>query len=136
MAGDGTIARIPQTSRLAIGQPCRSANRFAENLPFIISTDKEKADPETRKLIRSHVMRGKNRVKPKRKRRSVPQMGASEVEALIANGPMWSSSIPRLLCSKLSGIRFADEVEPDLIADAFSCEHVENSFGCRMLMVP
>ena len=100
------------------------------NLPFIISTDRQKADPETRKLIRSHVMRGKNRVKPWRKPRSSLQGDKPKGDYLIANGLIWPSSIPRLLCSKFSAIPFADAVEPALIADVLSCER---SFTCCWL---
>ena len=83
------------------------------DFPFIISTNRQKAGPETRKFIRSQVMRGKNRIKTRRKLRGGP---------LIANGPIWPTNIPRLLCSNLSAICFADTVEPTLIADILSCE--------------
>lgn len=58
-------------------------------------------------------MRGKNRLKPRRK----------QAESSVAKRrPIWHSSIPRLLCSKFAAIRFADAVDPALVADAVLCE--------------
>ena len=65
-------------------------------------------------------MRGKNRVKPRRGSRSPG--GKPKVEPLITKGPVRPSTIPRTLCSKFSAIRFADVVEPALIADVMLCE--------------
>jgi hypothetical protein len=65
-------------------------------------------------------MRGKNRVKPRRKQHAdKPKAELS----LVNNTPNWDSSISRLLCSKFAAIRFADSVEPALIADAVLCEY-------------
>ncbi|KAJ5606584.1 hypothetical protein N7510_009365 [Penicillium lagena] len=63
-------------------------------------------------------MRGKNRVKPRKKSRTPLQGEKPNGESLVANDPIWPPSIPRLLCSNFSTIRFADTVEPSLIADA------------------
>ncbi|KAI2610565.1 hypothetical protein GGR54DRAFT_372948 [Hypoxylon sp. NC1633] len=91
------------------------------NLPFIVSTDRQKADPETRKLIRSHVMRGKNRVKPRRKPRGPLHGDSLEAESSIVTGLIYPLSIPMLLSSKFAAIRFADDsVDPALIADVLS----------------
>lgn len=67
-------------------------------------------------------MRGKNRVKPRRKPRSSLHGDKPTAESLIAKDPIGLASIPRLLCSKFSAIRFADAVELSLVADVLSCE--------------
>jgi hypothetical protein len=42
-------------------------------MPFIIITGVKNSDPDTRKIIRSHVMMGKNRGKP-RPRKAINQL--------------------------------------------------------------
>jgi hypothetical protein len=95
---------------------------LSADLHFIVSTNTQKADPETRKLIRSHVMQGKNRMKSRRRPRDSVSENKAETESLMVYNPVWTSNIPRLLCSELSAIPFADTVELGLIADALSCE--------------
>jgi hypothetical protein len=94
------------------------------NMPFIVSTDKREVDPETRKLIRSHVMRGKNRIKIRQKPRPpAKEDKLKEIQSLVTNGgPNFLSTIPGLRCSDLSTVRFAEDVEPASIADVLSCE--------------
>jgi hypothetical protein len=66
-------------------------------------------------------MRGKNRTKPRGRQAESSVHGHGHV--LGKRRPIWHFSIPRLLCSKFAGIRFADAVEPALIADAVLCEY-------------
>jgi hypothetical protein len=79
-------------------------------------------------------MRGKNRIKPRRKSPGALQKDKPKAEeSLIANGPNSPSSVSRLLCSKFSAIGFAADVEPALIADVLSCER---PFACCCLSCP
>jgi hypothetical protein len=92
------------------------------DLVFIVSTDKQKADAETRKLIRSRVMRGKNRIKPRKKPQGSLHGDSQKVESLLSNGAVEPLSISRIMCSKFSSISFADTVEPARIEDVLFCE--------------
>ena len=94
-------------------------------MPFIVSSNVEKADAATRKLIRSHVMRGK---KAKRDRSDADQRMASG--ATSTAGRMQASRIkleevieilttPRVLPirigSDFSFFDFADDIEPTML---------------------
>ncbi|KAI0890467.1 uncharacterized protein GGS22DRAFT_13939 [Annulohypoxylon maeteangense] len=92
-------------------------------MPFIMSTGTKKPDPELRKMIRSHVMKGKNRGRILRPN----YQKAVELEVIVDpdgnipkldNGGSWSlvvpeylPAIPRNIGSDLSLIRFADEID-------------------------
>lgn len=95
---------------------------MSETLKFITTTDRQEVGPETRKLIRSHVMRGKNRVKPRRKAQAHPRGPAPDAYAVIANGPPAPAIISRLFSSQFSAIPFADAVDPTLLVDVWACE--------------
>jgi hypothetical protein len=94
-------------------------SRGSSRMPFIISSNVEKADPATRKLIRSHVMRGK---KQKRGRPDKGQRTTSwgkmtgrtpvtrvKLEEVIE---MYMPIVPDRVGSDLSFVEFADEIEP------------------------
>ena len=110
---------------------------------FVVSTGTEKPDPELRKLIRSHVMLGKNRGKilPTRKRKpkgSEPTSSSSDPSPPIASDPdeeaearYFASStashslpvaVPRALGSGMSTICFADALEPGTIEVVLRCK--------------
>lgn len=98
-------------------------------LPFIVSTDTRNVDAGTRKLIRSHVMRGKNKGKtPMKTIKSTDcthiQLRADYpvVSCAITELGMIEASIPRPIGSEIASIRFADTAEPALIADVLSCK--------------
>lgn len=74
------------------------------SLPFVVTTSVEKPDLEVRKLIRSHVMLGKNLGKIMRRR---PGKQKQHVDAGQRLG-----NIPPKVGSDLSTIRLADAVEP------------------------
>ncbi|KAH8777930.1 hypothetical protein F5882DRAFT_502748 [Hyaloscypha sp. PMI_1271] len=109
-------------------------------LHFVVSDGLEKPNPELRKLIRSHVMLGKNQGKklPPRKRKtkvveklsssssdlspppvSHPDEGltGSATSSITATHPepVLSLTIPRKLGSGMSTISFADALEPGTI---------------------
>lgn len=81
-----------------------------------------KADPEMRKLIRSHCMRGINRGRILHSRRkpktvvpiSEPGQKLLDVEAV--------SAVPNKLGSELSLLRFADSVEPPMLWEVLKCK--------------
>ena len=98
-------------------------------MPFVVSTSVEKPDPEVRKLIRSHVMLGKNQGKTRCSRRreasnvadkSSPDedLGAPSASFITAS----HSVIPPKIGSDLSTIRFADAVEPSKVEFLLRCE--------------
>jgi hypothetical protein len=100
---------------------------------FVVSTGTEKPDPELRKLIRSHVMLGKNRGKilPTRKRKPKgSEPSASDLDE-DAEARYFASStashslpvaVPRALGSGMSTICFADALEPGTIEVVLRCK--------------
>ena len=87
--------------------------RAPPRMQFIVSSDTNKFDPVTRKLIRSHVMRGKKTKKPRaqvqaRKPLAAPVKLQDVVESCAAG-------LPGRVGSDVSFVDFADEVEPSLL---------------------
>ncbi|KAK6831707.1 hypothetical protein RU639_002978 [Aspergillus parasiticus] len=104
-----------------------SLGRGSSMLPIIISTGTAKPDPDTRKLIRSHVMLGKNRGKYRRSGRDnqavlehdetcngKPRTLRKKSGPLAKRPP---SIVPQRVGSEVSLLRFADTVEPALAVD-------------------
>jgi hypothetical protein len=96
-------------------------------MPFIVSTGGKKDDPEMRKLIRSHVMLGKNRGKSRPAKRKeppawevVPAWGASDGPSAMIQ--VSHSVIPSRVGSDWSFTQFADTIEPSTIADIVMCK--------------
>jgi len=100
----------------------RESSSSSTRMLFIVSSNVEKADPATRKLIRSHVMRGK---KQKGSRRDKNQRTTSwttmagstqaapvKLEEVIK---MYALLIPGRVGSDLSFIEFADDVESSML---------------------
>ena len=85
---------------------------------FIVSSNAEKVNPATRKLIRSHAMRGKKQKKArpddsKRKSYSATTAGRTrtasiKVEEVITK---FAPLLPGRVGSDLSFVEFADEIE-------------------------
>lgn len=110
---------------------------------FVVSTGIEKPDPELRKLIRSHVMLGKNRGKilPTRGKRKPegpePTSSSSDPSPPNTSDPdedaetRYSTSstashslpvaVPRVLGSGMSTICFADALEPGTVEVVLQC---------------
>jgi hypothetical protein len=94
-------------------------------MPFILSTGKQKGDAATRKLIRSHVMLGKNKGKPRPSKRTrllpwetVPAWSSSE-NVSVVQGQF--SVVPKRVGSDWSFIQLADEIEPAALAEILKC---------------
>ena len=114
-------------------------------LHFVVSTNVEKPDPELRKVIRSHVMMGKNRGKTfpcqKKKTKDVhdPSFSSSNTplastsspdEDLVgppassatASHPVCQFAVPRKFGTDWSTFRFPDGVEPGTVDVVLQCE--------------
>jgi hypothetical protein len=103
----------------------------AAGLPFIVSTGSGKADPDMRKLIRSHVMLGKNLGKSPARRKGLARSDdcAGEVTIGVATrlplAPV-SLSIPPKVGSDVSLIKLADVVDPTMFADICHCMYQDS----------
>ncbi|KAH9905446.1 hypothetical protein F4778DRAFT_708673 [Xylariomycetidae sp. FL2044] len=103
-------------SRASSGSP-------ALRMPFIVSSNLEKADPETRKLIRAHVRRGKGLKEEGGRARKPANHQASTlvrgraVKFNLQEGlkAYCASRIPIRVGSDLSFIQTADEIEPCIL---------------------
>lgn len=95
---------------------------------FIVSSNVEKVDPATRKLIRSHVMRGKKQKKgrPNEDKRTTSwaaMIGRGQAapvkleEGIKAYVPL----LPGRVGSDLSFVEFADEIEPSMVLNILKC---------------
>ena len=99
-------------------------------MTFVVSTGLEKPDPEMRKFIRSHVMRGKNLGKSLRPKTKEPQGARKSSENIPDHsGDQLDSSattshlaIARKVSSDLATVRFADTVEPHAVQTVLQCE--------------
>lgn len=104
----------------------RAINDSVE-MPFIISDGIGSTEVNKRKLIRRHVMLGKNRGKTRKVKREDHQPAQSDFgyngdnvsTGLSIN--MRYSHIPPKVGSELSFTQFADSVEPALIKDILKC---------------
>lgn len=91
-------------------------------MPFIVSSNVEKVDPATRKLIRSHVMRGKKQKRGRPKmdgqttsRVAVPgrtRVGRVKLEEVIE---MYTSPVPGRIGSDFSFVELPDGIEPLMV---------------------
>ena len=100
-------------------------------MPFLVSTGVEKPDPEARKLIRSHVMLGKNQGKTlrskRRQARESADISSPNEEFGDSSGSLIAASesviFPKI-GSDLTTVRFADAVEPYMIDIILQCEWI------------
>ncbi|KAL1849890.1 hypothetical protein VTK73DRAFT_9792 [Phialemonium thermophilum] len=111
----------------------RAAAPGRPNVQFIVATSTQKADPETRRLIRSHVMRGRNRGRPGRS--NVPDPSSTDIDA-PSHSPrddqpdgartggsestlvgICQSMIPPRVGTDISLTRFADDIAPSSFGD-------------------
>jgi hypothetical protein len=91
-------------------------------MPFVISTSMNKADPEMRKLIRSHCMLRKNRgriLHSRRKPKTVVPVSEPVQKLLDLEA---ASAVPNKLGSELSLLRFADSVDPSTLWEVLKCK--------------
>ena len=106
----------------------RGSSRSSARMLFIISSNVEKVDPATRKLIRSHVMRGKRQKRgrtdeDKRTTSWATMAGRTQAvpvkleEVIKAYAPL----VPGRVGSDLSFVEFADEIEPSVVLNMTKC---------------
>ena len=108
-------------------QPTAERRSLAE-LPFVVSTGTGKEDAAIRKLIRSHVMLGKNKGKP----RPTKCKKVLPWEAVLVPIPAEDTSalqesvsvVPKRVGSDWSFIQLADEIEPIALAEILECEFI------------
>lgn len=96
------------------------------NVPFIVvTTSSAKLDPATRKQVRSYVMRGKNRKRPK-------ALPSSAALGSWINGPPDADShpdaqtaspqtIPPRVGHDMTHISFADDMKPYMLESTYRC---------------
>ncbi|EAW17781.1 uncharacterized protein NFIA_077140 [Aspergillus fischeri NRRL 181] len=90
--------------------------------PFIITTSLDKPDRQTRKLIRSHVMRGKNTCKIRRAREAESPAAAAVPPSerwSSASGKEWVLTTPRKVASELSLFNYMTEMKPYMFSLLF-----------------
>lgn len=100
-------------------------------MPFLVSTGVEKPNLEARKLIRSHVMLGKNQGKTLRSKRRQARESANisspDGKFSESSGSLTAASqsviFPKI-GSDLTTVRFADAVEPYMIEIILQCEWI------------
>jgi hypothetical protein len=100
----------------------RGSSGSSDRMPFIIKSNVEKADPATRKLIRSHVMRGKKQKRGRRDKgqqttsgKTMPgrtQAGRVKLEEVLKT---YTPILPGRIGSDLSVVEFAAEIEPSML---------------------
>ena len=110
-----------KTGKMAGPEESKGSAGPSARMPFITSSNVEKADPATRKLIRSHVMRGKKkkgvrfdkgqRTTSLRRMAGRTQAARVKLEEVIE---MYAPQVPGRVGSDLSFVEFADEIEPSI----------------------
>lgn len=100
-----------------INEP-NSVSSVSNAMLFISTSDLEKADPATRKLIRSHVMRGrkkKDRGSNSQQLISSPRMKAARSQAVRAELAdmleQYTQLVPARIGSEFSFLQFASDIE-------------------------
>ncbi|KAJ6257178.1 hypothetical protein Dda_8064 [Drechslerella dactyloides] len=135
-----SIISATETARDILGASCRLTQNpligkldRTPGMHFIVSTDTNKADAGTRKLIRSHVMLGKNlgKSRPKKKRPQQQQQrppqdaqperaqaSDPELERQLRTGSGFMPvNVPGRVGSDLSFVHFPDVIDPAMVRD-------------------
>ena len=121
---------------------CLSSYAATAGLHFVVSTDVKKANPELRKIIRSHCMLGKNRGKtlPHRKKKlersqdaSTPSESPASSTTTTVSRRILPVTVPRKFGSDLSTVRFADSVELGAVEVVLRCRLYHLSVCIRQM---
>lgn len=97
-------------------------------MPFIFTDCMGKSQPDKRKLIRQHVMLGKNRGKTRKGTGKTNASSVTETNKDVQDGSselvmkMKYPRIPDRVGNELSFTQFAAPVEPPLMQDLLKCE--------------
>ncbi|KAM7201211.1 hypothetical protein V8F20_004957 [Naviculisporaceae sp. PSN 640] len=85
------------------------SSKGAQNDPFIINTPTAtKTDPNVRRFIRSHVMRGKNKKNPDGSKASAATVGSSTPSLSGTRQVVYSQWMPKPMGNGVSFVRFAE----------------------------
>lgn len=109
-------------------------------LPFIVTCSADKADAATRRLIRSHVMRGKNLKRPGPRKRQLQMLGKEQCDKSqsachnhVDGTPFgaeelhlelicrYDAPVPRRVGSDFSFVEFADDIELEMVVNVMRC---------------
>jgi hypothetical protein len=120
------FTELQQNSRLVLRT---HAVECAELMPFIVSTTGKKPASKDMKLIRSHVMRGKNSGQGRRDKGKSKNGLEEEPDAMLAGTLkqsrvliMKAYSIPSKVGTDLSLVHFADTIDPATVARILDCK--------------
>jgi len=136
-------ARIRKRSAATFSSPAQAGPPAHD--PFIVTTSAAKPDEASRKFIRSHVMRGKNRRKRNQVvRHTLPGSWINDMErpveqaasppgqledlqlalaSVTSRGISLPLSIPPRVGAEFSLLRFADEMKPHRVELVVKCMH-------------
>lgn len=122
---------------MASTQQAGGSSGPSANMLFIVSSNTEKVEPATRKLIRSHVMRGKKqkRARPEKDRRTTSWHNWVSVVCRAQAAPVkiedaikaYAPLIPGRVGSDLSFVEFADAIEPSVVLNMIKCSCLGSS---------
>jgi len=98
------------------------------DIPFIVTTPARQSVEEKRKLIRSHVMRGKNRTKPLRSRSWISGGKANDTFDTKNENAL---CIPAKVGGEFSLTAFPTEISPDVLETIWNCKRIPLSW-CRI----
>lgn len=116
--------KIAKADKMAEPDSPMASSILSSRNPFIISSNTEKVDAATRRLIRSHVMQGKQKKKRRPGRGQVPSScsvrtaGSSRVARVNFDevlGIYMPSKVPGRVGSDFSLIEFAAEIELSML---------------------
>lgn len=81
---------------------------------WIVSTSLDKPDPKTRRLIRSHVMRGKNTREDRKVRKQAKKRASGSDTSLESpnEDPEWVMTSPRKVASEISTFGYGFNMMP------------------------
>ncbi|KAK7193669.1 hypothetical protein PSPO01_00342 [Paraphaeosphaeria sporulosa] len=107
-----------------MSRPTEPGAGLPTELPFIVSFDTTKVDHATRKLIRSHVMRGRNAKRAKGKSSSTLGLAQNPANRLRRSQvelndlqKLYTAPSPERIDARLYFIGFPDDVDPRLFRD-------------------
>ena len=125
---------MPRSATMAVTGERSRPSGSKDRVVFIVSSNNEKVNPATRKLIRSHVMQGK---KQKRGQRSghpgTSEKCNSDCCTLAKQVPLdeaietHAALLPGRVGSDLSFIDFAAELEPSMAINMIKCKEARTS---------
>jgi hypothetical protein len=117
------MANANEASQMFADQLSNSAGQ--SGLLFIIATSSDRPDKGARKLIRSHVLRGRHRSQRRRRLPSWIKNGDNGIVELEADEayPTRLGPVPGRVGSDFSLTRFPEAMKPYMVQDVVNCTH-------------